>query len=164
MREWLIRIASWCQPWQKCNHRGADGCNEMTFCSSFPSTSLASSPPAGKDRSVGRGVGWSGDASREMERRQDMKQDRAMNDGRWCPSTPAVAFSLPCQSLCPPWCLCGGASLVALRRRARPRCAEEALLFLMRYSLWDFKRSPSPALFTTLAQRGGKDGRIRQGK
>lgn len=112
MRGWLIWKASWCQSWHKRNHGGADGCNEMTFCSSFPSTSLASSPPASTDRSMGRGVGWSGDASREMEWRQDIKTGLS---NEWWPMMPfnyrcCILASLPISALALP-------SLVSLWRR-----------------------------------------------
>lgn len=112
-----------------------------------------------------------------MHRERD-EQNGAVRKGRtwtgnewWklarpCPSTAAAAFSLARLSLklCPRF-----PSPVSLQRprwatlhwQAHPRYAGVALLFLMRYPLQDFKRSPTLAPSATLAQRGGRqEGRM----
>lgn len=166
MRKRMIRGTSRSQPRRGHACGGADGCNEMTFCSSFPPTAVAA-PPAGKGR---RG---DGDASRRRrakrsgEEREDMK--RGMSDE----SRPDPALQLPL----PPSLFLASSSISALvsptpvslqrprwatlHRQAHPRYAGVALLFLMRYPPQDFKRSPTPAPSATPAQRGGRqEGRM----
>lgn len=115
MRKWMIRGMSWCQPWNRRTCEGADGCDEMTFCSSFPPTAVAAQPAA-KDR---RG---DGDASRETGKtEQGGKGGHKMGNEWWklarpCPSTAATAFPLSrlSLSLCPLF-----PSLVPLQRQRR---------------------------------------------
>lgn len=160
MRKRMIRGTSRSQPRHEHACGGADGCNEMTFCSSFPPTAVAA-PPAGKDRRGDGDASGTGRTKRSREEREDMK--RGMSDESWpdpalqpplprslflaSPSISALVFPPPDSLQRPRW--------ATLHRRARPRHAGVALLFLMRYPLQDLKRSPTPL------QRGGRqEGRM----
>lgn len=126
MRKWLIRGASRCH--RRCR-RGADGRNEMTFCSSFPPTAVAAPPPAGKDRRVGGG--------RVTHRERDRGKGEHKKEGkRWTMADHALQLPLPHSNffakLCPRFSLPGvsveaqawphsAAGLIQGVRR-RPRC------------------------------------------
>lgn len=166
MRKRMIRGTSRCQPRHRHARGGADGCNEMTFCSSFPPTAVAA-PPAGKDRRGDGDASRTRRAKRSGEEREDMK--RGMSDESW--PDPALQLPLPrplflasssiSALVLPPPVSPQRPRWATHHRQAHPRYAGVALLCLMRYPLQDFKRSPTPAPSATPAQRGGRqEGRM----
>lgn len=90
MRKRMIRGTSRSQPRHRHACGGADGCNEMTFCSSFPPTAVAA-PPAGKDRRGDGDASRTRRAKRSGEEREDMK--RGVSDESW--PEPALQLPLP---------------------------------------------------------------------
>lgn len=163
MRKQMIRGTSRSQPRHGHACGGADGCNEMTFCSSFPPTAVAALP-ADKDRRGDGDASRTRRAKRSGEKREDMK--RGMSDE----SRSDPALQLPCSlflasssisALVFPSRLSAKAQMGHAPPGSSTKIRRVALLFLMRYPLPDFKRSPTPAPSATPVQRGRRqEGRI----
>ncbi len=172
---------SWCHQWHRHASRGCRWSDEMTFCSPFPPTAVATSrQERGKETETHR-ERWVEHSEKEWEM---MRRERS--DDRLLTCTFASAYYF---YPVPSNCCCYIPSLLplssppsisaliflpislqkptqaALRQQAQPRYVEEGLLFLMRYPLWDFKHPPRPLPPATPAQSGGQGKvRVRRGR
>lgn len=168
MRKRMIRRTSRSQPRHGHACGGADGCNGMTFCSSFPPTAVAA-PPAGKDRRGDGDASRTRRAKRSGEKREDAK--RGMSDESWpgpalqLPLPPSLLLASPSNSalVFPPRSLCKGLdgprSTGSSSKIRRGGLAVSNEIPSARFQTFTYSRTFSNAG----AKRGtrGKDGGIR---
>lgn len=176
---------SWCQPWHRHASRSADGAMRWHFALHFLQELLL---PAGKGRRREGGEKemhlerWIKQSEEEGEMMRRERSDERLLTRTFASShysyPPALQLLLQhslfvASFLTSLESLPSFYSLVSLQKQteatlcqqARPRYVEEALLFLMRYPLWDFKHPLRPLPSATPAQSGGRgEVRVRRGR
>lgn len=176
---------SWCQPWHRHASRSADGAMRWHFALHFLPQLLL---PAGKGRRREGGETemhlerWIKQSEEEGEMMRRERSDERLLTRTFASShyvyPPALQLLLQhslfvASFLTSLESLPSFYSLVSLQKQteatlcqqARPRYVEEALLFLMRYPLWDFKHPPRLLPSATPAQSGGRgEVRVRRGR